>query len=88
MEELDDEDGSQEDSQEEDAGTQDESQDSQDERVRSVGPPSELDLSLQRMFCFSPRRRKMRRRRRSRRVPDPEITRHGGGELAKLIEMS
>ena len=41
MEELDDEDGSQEDSQEEDAGTQDESQDSQDERVRSVGPLSQ-----------------------------------------------
>ena len=44
MEELDDEDGSQEDSQEEDAGTQDESQDSQDERVRSTGPLSQLCL--------------------------------------------
>ena len=30
----------------------------------------------------------MMRRRRSKKVPDPEITRHGGGELAKLIEMS
>ena len=38
MEELDDEDGSQEDSQDEDAGSQDESQDSQDERVRYVWP--------------------------------------------------
>ena len=46
MEELDDEDGSQEDSQEEDAGTQDESQDSQDERVRSVGPLSQLCLYI------------------------------------------
>ena len=49
MEELDDEDGSQEDSQEEDAGTQDESQDSQDERVRSAGPLSQLCLYRE---CF------------------------------------
>ena len=44
MEELDDEDGSQEDSQEEDAGSQDESQDSQDERVRSIRPVTQLCL--------------------------------------------